>query len=199
MKDRLILIQEGKIMAITSTYFEFFLITIYMVITYHIIALKYKKSRFYSHFNDISKITIVGFHVFIVITNILLYLWLISKDFNPISIVLEVFGILMFAAGIFIIFWSMYSLRKEVFVPENKLIVKGPYLFVRHPMYLGGIIGAFGLALFAGSLIGLIYSSILALILSRIAEYEEEDLRARIGEEYEKYKKKVPKLYPLKI
>lgn len=167
-----------------------------MVITYHIIALKYKKSRFYSQFKDISKITVIGLHIFIVISNILLYLWLISKEFNPISIVLEVFGILMFASGIFIIFWSMYSLRREVFIPENKLIVKGPYLFVRHPMYLGGIIGAFGLALFAGSLTGLIYSSILALILSHIAAYEEEDLEARIGNEYKEYKKQVPRLYP---
>lgn len=93
----------------------------------------------------------------------------------------------------------MYYLIKEVFVHENKLRVKGPYAFIRHPMYLGWIIGALGLALSANSLIGLIYSFILALVLSRIAEYEEEDLRTRIGQEYVEYINKVPKLFPFRM
>jgi protein-S-isoprenylcysteine O-methyltransferase Ste14 len=63
-------------------------------------------------------------------------------------------------------------------------------------MYLGGITGAFGLALFAGSVLGFIYSFILALVLSHIADSEEEDLRARFGQEYVEYQRKVPKIFP---
>lgn len=75
-------------------------------------------------------------------------------------------------------------------------MVTGAYKYVRHPMYLGGIIGAFGLALLAGSLPGAVYSFVLALVLSHIADAEEENLRARFGEEYVEYARKVPKLLP---
>ncbi len=63
-------------------------------------------------------------------------------------------------------------------------------------MFLGGITGALGLALFAGSLLGAVYSFMLALVLSHIASAEEEELRARFGEAYVEYKKRVPKLFP---
>lgn len=164
------------------------------------IAFKYK--RHFSRFGDLSKKAIIGLQVFIIILNIFFYLSLTSQNLWLISfnliflLVSKVFGIFIFALGIFIIFWSLYSLIKEVFVHENKLIVKGPYAFVRHPMYFGWIIGAVGLALFANSLIGLIYSFILALNLSYISEYEEEDLRTRFGHEYVEYLNKVPKLFP---
>ncbi|MDO9098122.1 MAG: isoprenylcysteine carboxylmethyltransferase family protein [Candidatus Methanoperedens sp.] len=167
-----------------------------MVITYHIIALKYRKSTGFPGFTPSSKMFWVSLHVFIVSTNIFFYFRLISKDFTPVHFLLRASGILLFALGLFIIFWGMYSLRKAVFVPGNKLVIAGPFKFVRHPMYLGGIIGAFGLALFAGSLFGAVYSFVLALVLSHIADAEEEELRARFGEEYGGYGRKVPKLLP---
>jgi protein-S-isoprenylcysteine O-methyltransferase len=169
-----------------------------MVITYHIIALKYRKSRGFPYFTKKSKIFLVSLHVFIVISNIFLYFWFIFKDFNPVSKVFSAIGALLFASGLLLIFWGAYSLRKAVFVPMNKLVATGAYRYVRHPMYLGGIIGAIGLALFAGSVLGAVYSFMLALVLSHIADAEEEDLRARFGDEYVEYAKKVPKLLPLK-
>jgi protein-S-isoprenylcysteine O-methyltransferase Ste14 len=177
-------------------YSTFVFMSLYMVITYHIIALKYRKSIGFSYFRKFSRTFLVSVHVFIVITNILLYFWFISKDFNPVSIIFSALGLLLFTAGILIIFWGGYSLRKAVFVPENKLIAVGPFAHVRHPMYLGGIIGAFGLALFACSFLAFIYSVILAAVLSHIADAEEEDLRARLGQQYIEYINTVPKLFP---
>jgi protein-S-isoprenylcysteine O-methyltransferase Ste14 len=179
-----------------NLYLEFILVTSYMVVTYHIIALKYRKSIGFSRFTLSSKVFWVSLHVFIVSTNIFLYFWFISKDFNPISTLFSAFGLLLFITGLFIICWGMYSLRKAVFVPENKLVAAGPFKFVRHPMYLGGIIGAIGLAIFAGSVLGAVYSFVLALVLSHIADAEEEDLRARFGQEYIEYGRKAPKLFP---
>ncbi|MCZ7383733.1 MAG: isoprenylcysteine carboxylmethyltransferase family protein, partial [Candidatus Methanoperedens sp.] len=72
------------------------------------------------------------------------------------------------------------------------MVAAGPYRFVRHPMYSGGIIGAFGLAVFAGSVLGFICSFILALMLAHIADAEEADLIARFGNEYTEYAKRVP-------
>ncbi len=179
-----------------NPYLEFILITSYMVITYHIIALKYRKSIGFSDFTPSSKIFWVSLHVFIVSTNIILYFWLISKDFAPVYSLLEILGVLLFVVGLLFIVWGMYSLRKAVFIPGNKLIFAGPYKYVRHPMYLGGVIGALGLAVFAGSLLSVVYSFVLALVLSHIADAEEEELKARFGEEYDDYGRKVPKLFP---
>lgn len=179
-----------------NLYLEFPLIIFYMVITYHIIALKYRKSIGFQAFSKSARIFWVSLHVFIVSTNIILYFWLISKDFNPVHVLLRASGLFVFAFGMFFIFWGAYSLRKEVFVPGDKLVVKGAYRFVRHPMYFGGVVGAFGLALLAGSLLGAVYSFVLALVLSHIAGAEEEDLVARFGESYIEYKKRVSKLFP---
>lgn len=175
---------------------DFALTVSYMVITYHIIAFKYQSSRGFPYLNRISRIFLISLHVAIVITNILLYIRLIAKDFNPVSMVFSMLGVLLFAAGISIILWGSYSLRKAVFIPGNKLIVTGPFAFVRHPMYSGGITCAFGLAMLAGSLLGIIYSLALAVVLSRIADAEERDLIARFGREYIEYRLKVPKLFP---
>jgi protein-S-isoprenylcysteine O-methyltransferase Ste14 len=54
-----------------------------------------------------------------------------------------------------------------------------------------------GLALLAGSVLGAVYSFVLALVLSRIADAEEEEkLRVRFGVEYVEYAGKVSKLLP---
>ncbi len=174
----------------------FIVIILYMAVTYHVIALKYTKSRDFSSFRTETRALLVVIHVSIVISNILLYFWLIWRDYNPVHIIISAVGLLMFSSGLFIIFWGIHSLRKAVFVPENKVIVSGPFAFVRHPMYFGGIIGAIGLALVAGSLLGLVYSFFLALVLLHISNAEEKDLEARFGMEYVGYKKKVPKLFP---
>ncbi len=176
-------------------YLEFFLITSYMVITYHIIALKYRKSTGFSSFTPGAKLFWISLHVFIVSTNIIFYFLLISRDFRPEEVILRAFGLLIFIAGIFFIFWGIYSLRKAVFVPGNKLVISGPYRFVRHPMYFGGVTGALGLALFAGSLLCILYSFMLAAVLSHIADAEEEGLREEFGEDYVAYARKVPKLF----
>ncbi len=178
------------------SYPEFVLIISYMVITYNIIALKYRRSWRFSTFDTASRIFLVSLHIFIVITNILLYFWLISKDLNPVHPAFRASGLLIFAAGSFYIFWGIFSLRRAVFVPETRLIETGPFAHARHPMYFGGIIGAFGIAIFAGSISGLLYSLILWAVLSHIADAEEDDLTARFGREYEEYKRKVPKIFP---
>ncbi len=178
-------------------YLEFLLITSYMVVTYHIIALKYRKSVGFSSFTQGARVFWVSLHVSIVSTNIIFYLLLVFRDFNLVNILLRACGLLLFAAGIFFIFWGMYSLRKAVFVPGNMLVISGPYRLVRHPMYFGGVTGAFGLAIFAGSRLCFVYSFALAAVLSRIADAEEEVLREEFGTEYVDYANtgKIPSAY----
>lgn len=180
-------------------YLTFGLIVSYMVVTYRIIAVKYRISHNFRRFSYRSKTFLVVLHVFIVVTNIFLYFWLILRDFNPFSVVFLSLGVLLFVAGVFIVFWGAYFLRKTVFIPGDRLIMTGPFALIRHPVYLGGIVGAVGLAVFAWSLQAVIYSIVLGSVLSYIADAEEGDLAARFGLEYTEYAKRVPKLLPRRL
>jgi protein-S-isoprenylcysteine O-methyltransferase Ste14 len=56
--------------------------------------------------------------------------------------------------------WSVWSLRSlgrnvSVIAQARKLVVGGPYRWVRHPLYTGEIVSSLGLALTAGSLTAL--------------------------------------------
>jgi protein-S-isoprenylcysteine O-methyltransferase Ste14 len=70
----------------------------------------------------------------------------------------------------------------------------GLYRYVRHPLYLGLIIGFWASPchtvdslLFAAAMTGYIYIGI---------HFEEKDLRSRMGDQYAQYAKQVPKLFP---
>jgi protein-S-isoprenylcysteine O-methyltransferase Ste14 len=165
-----------------------------MILSYQLIAFKYKKSGFFSMFPSAVRILFVSLHVFIVISNIVLFFNLIRNDFNPSTF--SIAGLAFFTSGVSMIFWVMFFLRKAVFVPGKRLLIDGPFRIVRHPIYFGGITGAIGLAILGSSLLAVVYSIALAITLNHIADAEEDDLIIRFGKEYEEYMKKVPKLIP---
>lgn len=74
--------------------------------------------------------------------------------------------------------------------PPRQLVVRGPYKFVRNPMYLGMALFLVGEAtLFAEfSRALLIYGLVLVIITNLfVLLYEEPTLRAKFGREYENY------------
>ncbi len=76
---------------------------------------------------------------------------------------------------------------------DGPLSEAGPYRFCRHPLYLGGHLILWGLALAPLGLATAILGSAYLLIG---AVLEERDLRARYGEPYENYCRRVPFLLP---
>ena len=83
------------------------------------------------------------------------------------------------------------------FDAPRHLVVRGPYRFVRNPMYIGATLGLTGAALFYGSLALLLYSAafIVACHLFVII-YEEPTLRRTFGLDYEAYCRKVNRWWP---
>jgi protein-S-isoprenylcysteine O-methyltransferase Ste14 len=81
--------------------------------------------------------------------------------------------------------------------PPRQLVVRGPYRFVRNPMYLGMVLVLFGeLSLafslgFAGYIAGWFACIHLLVVL-----YEEPTLRRKFGEDYERYTKGVGRWLP---
>jgi protein-S-isoprenylcysteine O-methyltransferase Ste14 len=83
------------------------------------------------------------------------------------------------------------------FDPPRRLVTRGPYRFVRNPMYLGAVIVLGGAGVYYGSapLIGYALAFLVATHLF-VRGYEEPALRAAFGEEYETYCRRVKRWWP---
>jgi deazaflavin-dependent oxidoreductase (nitroreductase family) len=77
------------------------------------------------------------------------------------------------------------------------LVVRGPYRYVRHPLYSGVVLLLVGWWLLLDYSFLLISTILLLLWFNYVvAPFEEKELRAIFGEEYEKYATEVPRIIP---
>jgi protein-S-isoprenylcysteine O-methyltransferase Ste14 len=83
------------------------------------------------------------------------------------------------------------------FDPPRLLVVRGPYRYVRNPMYLGAGLALAGAALFyeAGALWAYT-AGFLVLMHLFVVLYEEPTLRRTFGEDYEAYSRRVHRWWP---
>jgi protein-S-isoprenylcysteine O-methyltransferase Ste14 len=180
---------------------RFFVIAVfYMTISFQIIAWKYQTKDVYFKFRKFGRLLLVAMHVSIVLSNVIVFLIFINLDRHPPFSVVQLYvGMLLLLLGLLLFFWGVLVLRLMIFVPQETdiLIIVGPFRLVRHPMYLGGILAAFGLSITEGSMLGLVYSLILTLLLADIATHEERDLIDRFGQQYLDYKEQVARLNPI--
>jgi len=79
------------------------------------------------------------------------------------------------------------------------LVVSGPYRYVRHPLYSAVVLLAFGLWLLL-DYSALLVTTILFLLWFNfvVAPFEERELRAIFGQDYEQYANRVPKIIPIR-
>jgi protein-S-isoprenylcysteine O-methyltransferase Ste14 len=85
------------------------------------------------------------------------------------------------------------------FDPPKRFIRRGPYKWVRNPMYLGvlAMVGAEALFFRSGH-IGVYFVCLLCLIHLLVVLYEENAMRFKFGAMYEDYKRDVPRWLPRK-
>lgn len=83
------------------------------------------------------------------------------------------------------------------FDPPRRLVVVGPYRFVRNPMYMSAGLALSGIALFFASLelVGYVLLCF-AAVDSLVRWYEEPTLRRSFGPEYEAYCRRVRRWWP---
>jgi len=112
-------------------------------------------------------------------------------------------GTILSAFGIGIIVGAMYHLWRygegtpNPKAPPRRLVTRGLYGWVRHPMFLGYDLCALGVGLFfrlSGAL--LVALPLFFLWEVRFLKREERRLARRFGKEFENYAKKVPFLLP---
>ncbi|WP_130344478.1 methyltransferase family protein [Herbihabitans rhizosphaerae] len=81
--------------------------------------------------------------------------------------------------------------------PPTRLVVRGPYRFVRNPMYVAVLAAIIGQASLLGSPALLVYAVIVLVpVVAFVRVYEEPTLRRTFGEEYERYRRAVPGWWP---
>lgn len=79
---------------------------------------------------------------------------------------------------------------------DHELVVSGPYRFVRHPYYLATALIVFGLTLLLGSTAIGIFGIFLSVTLAMRSRAEDQDLREKFGEVYEKWERSTGSYLP---
>ncbi len=106
----------------------------------------------------------------------------------------QVAGMAIGAAGAAVALWCIFTFAfvgrgtPAPFDPPRRLVIQGPYRFVRNPMYIGAGTALAGAALFYASLPLLGYTGLFFLAAHLfVVLYEEPALRRTFGQEYEAY------------
>src|SRR5687768_12127419 len=112
-------------------------------------------------------------------------------------------GTVVGAGGAALVVWCILSFAlighgtPAAFDPPRRLVVRGPYRFVRNPMYLGAGLALFGAALFYQSIPLVGYAALFLLVTHGfVVLYEEPTLRRTFDEEYEAYCRRVGRWWP---
>ncbi len=96
--------------------------------------------------------------------------------------------------------FSKIFLRTSLSEPMGRsepLVVVGPQRYVRHPLYLGVIVMAFGWALVGGYTFVLVGAvGVLLWFWLVLIPFEERELTALFGAQYSRYQQEVPMLVP---
>jgi protein-S-isoprenylcysteine O-methyltransferase Ste14 len=122
---------------------------------------------------------------------------------RPAIAVPQVTGMLIGAVGAAIALWCIFTFAMigrgtpAPFDPPRRLVIRGPYRFVRNPMYIGAGLALASAALFYESLPLLAYAGLFFLATHVfVMLYEEPTLRRTFGEEYEAYCRQVGRWWP---
>ena len=112
--------------------------------------------------------------------------------------VMQYFGIVVGVAGGALALWCIFTFAfigrgtPAPFDPPRKLVIRGPYRYVRNPMYLGAALALCGAALFYRSSLLFGYAVLFLLAVHAfVVSYEEPTLVRLCGAEYEAYRKRV--------
>jgi protein-S-isoprenylcysteine O-methyltransferase Ste14 len=99
-------------------------------------------------------------------------------------------GLTIGAAGVTLWILSMWTLGPSLAVlpGTDKLVTRGVYRYLRHPIYVGIVLTLSGLFLACGSTMSLTYVFLVVLPLNIIrARAEEKILQEQLGEAYQQY------------
>jgi len=155
-----------------------------------------------------SRASRLGRHVLLVILAALLlrrYAWLngsfLNERFVPDQMWIVWLGFGVTVIGLAFTCWARVVLGQNwsgtvQLKQDHELIVRGPYSFVRHPIYTGVLVAFFATVLAIGEWHALIGVALLAVAFWRKLRLEERWLCELFGEPYRNYMRHVKALVP---
>ena len=116
---------------------------------------------------------------------------------------IKTIGTFMICSGVVVFFycWSLFRIfgtgTTHPLDPPRRIVIKGFYRYTRNPIYVAWVIVLFGVFLYFGHIMLLIYAVLNVVVLHLYVLFREEPiLRKRFGEEYTRYTKSVPRWIP---
>ncbi len=87
--------------------------------------------------------------------------------------------------------------KGKSYVYTTKLVKDGPYAIIRHPQYLGGILFTTSITLWTQVWLSLVLTIAIIILTYQWTYSEDKNLLKKFGEDYKRYKEKVPRLNPI--
>ncbi len=116
---------------------------------------------------------------------------------------IEVLGLVIGIAGAALALWCILTFAvvgrgtPAPFDPPRRLVIAGPYRYVRNPMYIGAAFALLGAAVFYRSSALALYSAAFLLVTHFfVLLYEEPALTQTFGDPYQRYRDKVRRWLP---
>lgn len=129
--------------------------------------------------------------------------WQVATPFVP---VVPLFGAVLLLGASALGLWAAYvmsTLGKGTPLPAampNRLVIAGPYLWVRNPMAISGIVQGVAVGLMLSSWLVVAYAIAGSLVWNyAIRPFEEADLEQRFGDEFRRYRDTVPCWIPRRV
>ena len=110
-------------------------------------------------------------------------------------------GVVLFAAGGALRIWPVFVLGRRfsglvAIQPGHTLVTSGVYGIIRHPSYLGLLVGSLGWALAFRSGVGVLLTALTIPPLVARIRAEERLLHTQFGDEYDAYRSRTSRLLP---
>ena len=110
-------------------------------------------------------------------------------------------GVGLFAAGGALRIWPVFVLGHRfsglvAIQRGHTLVTSGVYRVIRHPSYLGLVVGSLGWSLAFRSSVGIVLTALLIPVLVARINAEERLLRGSFGDEYAAYRARTSRLIP---
>ncbi len=117
-------------------------------------------------------------------------------------ILIEIVGLVIYLFGFILMAWALirlgmnYQLGGVVPRATDKMVINGPYKYIRHPMYTSALCIALGLSFLIQSIGCFIAFCIYLVLIIKLIQEEEKSLINAYGESYLTYQQRGKKLIP---
>jgi protein-S-isoprenylcysteine O-methyltransferase Ste14 len=122
---------------------------------------------------------------------------------SPPSVLAAVIGMSLIALEVWI-FWRVKAdlgaarlVGKTELSGGGEIIAQGIYARIRHPRYTGSFVAIVGACVLAGTRAAWAVAAVWAVLMLTAIRLEEREMRARFGQPFDEYCRRVPRFFPL--